>query len=45
MAIGHGARLIIINYQPTYLDDRADVLIHANVAEVLPRIVEKAINP
>ncbi len=45
MAIGHGARLIIINYQPTYLDDRADVLIHANVAEVLPRIVEETINP
>ena len=44
-AIGHGARLVIVNYQPTYLDEQADVLIHADVAEVLPRIVEQAIEP
>ena len=40
MAVGHGARLIIVNFQPTYLDDRADVVIHADVAEVLPRIAD-----
>jgi NAD-dependent deacetylase len=45
MALGHGARLIIINYQPTHLDERADVLIHADVAEVLPHIADKAISP
>lgn len=45
VALGHGAQLIIINYQPTYLDERADVVIHADVAEVLPRISELAINP
>jgi NAD-dependent deacetylase len=36
----HGAKLIIVNYQPTYLDDQADVVIHQDVAEVLPRMVE-----
>jgi NAD-dependent deacetylase len=45
LAIGHGARLVIINYQPTHLDERADVLIHADVAKVLPRIVDRTINP
>ncbi len=44
MAHGHGAKLIILNYQPTHLDDRADVLIHADLAEVLPRIADQAIN-
>ncbi len=44
MALGHGARLIIVNYEPTYLDRRADVLIHADLAEVLPRIADAAIN-
>jgi NAD-dependent deacetylase len=44
MALDHGAKLIIVNYQPTHLDGRADVLIHADVAEVLPRIADLAIN-
>ena len=44
-AHSHGAKLIILNYQPTHLDDRADVLIHADLAEVLPRIADQAINP
>jgi NAD-dependent deacetylase len=43
-ALDHGARLIIVNYQPTHLDKRADVLIHADLAEVLPRIADAAIN-
>jgi NAD-dependent deacetylase len=33
-----GAKLIIINYTPTHLDHLADVVIHADVAEVLPRL-------
>jgi NAD-dependent deacetylase len=37
-ALANGARLIIVNYEPTYADRRADVLIHDDVAEVLPRI-------
>lgn len=44
MAYSHGARLIIVNYEPTHLDERADVLIHADLAEVLPRIADAAIN-
>jgi NAD-dependent deacetylase len=42
LALENGARLIIINYQATYLDKQADVVIHANLAEVLPRIVDLA---
>jgi NAD-dependent deacetylase len=34
-----GGRLIIINYEPTYLDDEAQVVIREDVAEVLPRLV------
>jgi NAD-dependent deacetylase len=45
VALGHDARLIIVNYQPTYLDDRADVVIHDDVAEILPRIADMALNP
>ena len=39
-AVDNGAKLAIINYQPTFVDAVADVVIHANVVEVLPRIVE-----
>ncbi|MDW8326430.1 MAG: NAD-dependent deacylase [Anaerolineales bacterium] len=41
-ALNRGAKLILVNYGATYLDERADVLIRADVAEVLPRIVEAA---
>jgi NAD-dependent deacetylase len=34
----HGGRLVVVNLSPTYVDDVADVVIHADVAEVLPRI-------
>jgi NAD-dependent deacetylase len=37
-AANSGARLIIINYQPTPADYLADVVIHANVVDVLPRL-------
>lgn len=38
IALAHGARLIIVNYEPTFLDDRASVVIHDDVAAVLPRL-------
>ena len=38
LAIENGAKLIIINYDPTYLDARADIVIRSNVADVLPHI-------
>ncbi len=44
-ALDHGARLVIINRQPTYLDHAADVVFHENVAEVLPRIATACICP
>jgi NAD-dependent deacetylase len=39
-ALRRGARLIIINQGETYLDDRADVVLHEDVAEALPAIVD-----
>jgi NAD-dependent deacetylase len=39
VAASHGAKLVIVNYEPTYIDRRADVVIRADVAEVLPGIV------
>jgi NAD-dependent deacetylase len=43
LALDHGAQLIIVNDQPTYLDERADVVINGDVADVLPRIADLAI--
>jgi len=43
-ALQHGARLIIINHSPTYIDVRADILINADVAEILPKIAEVVIS-
>jgi NAD-dependent SIR2 family protein deacetylase len=35
-----GARLIVVNLTPTPADARADVVLRADVAEALPRIVD-----
>jgi NAD-dependent deacetylase len=40
LAVESGARAIIVNLEPTAFDHQADVVIHGDVAEVLPRIVE-----
>jgi len=39
LALNSGAKGIIVNLQPTTFDQCADVVIHGDVAEVLPRIV------
>jgi len=39
----HGGRLIVINLTPTYIDDVAEVVIHADVAEILPRIARTCV--
>ena len=39
-AVEQGARAIIVNLEPTALDAHADIVIHGDVAEVLPRFVE-----
>jgi NAD-dependent deacetylase len=33
-----GGRIIVVNLTPTYVDEVAEVVVHADVAEVLPRI-------
>jgi NAD-dependent deacetylase len=38
-ALNAGARLIIFNNAPTYVDDRADVIFRQDVAESLPQLV------
>ena len=38
-ALRKGARLLIVNQSETYLDERADVVLHEDVAEALPAIV------
>jgi len=40
MARQAGARLIIVNLSKTYMDALADVVIHADVAEILPRVAK-----
>lgn len=37
-AVMHGAKAIVVNYQPTHLDPLAHVVIHQDVATVLPQI-------
>ncbi len=43
-AIENGAHLILINHTPTYIDVRADLVFHAAVEEIIPRIVEAVLN-
>jgi NAD-dependent deacetylase len=38
-ALENGAHLILINHSTTYLDVRADVVLHEDVAEIIPLIV------
>jgi len=40
-AAEHGAELILVNYQPTQIDGRATVIIHDDVAVILPQIAAK----
>jgi NAD-dependent deacetylase len=39
-ALDHGANLLIFNEGDTYLDERADMVIHADVGRVLPALAE-----
>jgi NAD-dependent deacetylase len=39
-ALNAGAKLIIVNHTPTYLDERADVVIHGDVETVLPYLAD-----
>lgn len=41
LALRHGARLGIINLEPTHLDHLATTVIHADAAEILPEVVRR----
>jgi NAD-dependent deacetylase len=43
-ALNRGAKLIIVNNDPTYLDIRADCLFHMDVIDVLPRIADEVLD-
>ncbi len=45
LALENGARLIIINFMETHLDSRADVVIRADLADVLPRLARPFLPP
>jgi NAD-dependent deacetylase len=43
-AIDRGAHLLIINNSPTYLDVRADAVMHGDVEDIIPAMVQQALN-
>jgi NAD-dependent deacetylase len=43
-ALENGAHLILINHSQTYLDVRADVVLHEGVEDILPRIAEEVLS-
>jgi NAD-dependent deacetylase len=40
-ALANGARLVIINAEPTALDDRAHAVLRGQIGEILPAIVNR----
>ncbi len=43
-AVQNGAKLVIVNYSPTYADEIAEVVLTGDVAEILPLIAQGAIH-
>ncbi|MGD8604027.1 MAG: NAD-dependent deacylase [Anaerolineales bacterium] len=43
-AINNGAKLIIVNHDVTYLNPRADVVFQADVADILPMLVDEVLS-
>ena len=43
IALEHGAKLIVINRMPTFVDDRAEVVIRDDVAEALPALADEVL--
>ncbi len=41
--LNRGAKLVLVNQTPTYLDGRADVLLRGDVAEIIPRIAAEVL--
>ena len=44
-ALAHGARLVIVNAEPTPMDDRAHAVLRGQIGEVLPAIVSRLREP
>jgi NAD-dependent deacetylase len=42
-SLNRGAHLIIVNNEPTYLDERAEVVIHEDVVDILPLLADKVL--
>ncbi len=42
-ALESGAHLIVINYSPTYVDVRADVVLYDDVATIIPRLAAEVL--
>ena len=42
-ALEHGAKLVIINHTPTYVDVRADVILRGDVAQILPQLTSEVL--
>ena len=40
-AVNHGARVVIVNAEPTGMDDLADVVVRGSISDVLARLVRK----
>ncbi len=43
-ALENGVPLIIVNKTPTYVDDRADVVIYGDLAEIIPRLASEVLS-
>jgi len=43
-ALENGARLVMVNRTPTYVDVRADLVFTHDIAEIVPLIAEEALN-
>jgi NAD-dependent deacetylase len=41
-ALTAGAQVIVVNLEPTFVDERAAVVLRSNVAEVLPQLAAAA---
>jgi NAD-dependent deacetylase len=45
LARSHGARVVIVNAEPTPFDEMADAVVHGSTTAVLPAVVEHALGP
>jgi NAD-dependent deacetylase len=44
LALEHGARIVVINFEPTHIDSAADVVIRGDVVDVIPEITTKLLD-